>query len=559
MKKADKAAEDVSDKTTDKTGRSVKGDGAAAKDGARPVAARGARIRLKDFEKRIHVRPLTPADFDDLIELQAACFPGMGTWSRDQIVGQIERFPEGQICVEYQGKLVASSSSLIVDFDLYSEWHNWREIASGGFITNHSYDGDTLYGIEIMVHPTFRGMRLARRLYQARKELARRFNLARIIIGGRIPGYGKYADEMSAREYAEQVTQRGLYDPVLTTQVANGFVLKRLIPNYFPSDTESRGYATFLEWTNLEYVPESQRKLQAVSLVRICAVQYQMRLVRNWDEFAMQCEYFLDTASENKSDFVLFPELLTTQLLPTIDERRPSDAARRLSEFTPQYLDFFTRMSIKYNVNILGGSQFVFENDRLRNAAYLFRRDGTIERQDKVHVTPSERRWWGVEPGDGIHVFDSDRGKLAILLCYDVEFPELARIAVGRGAQLLFVPFNTDNREGYLRVRYCAQARAVENDVYVVISGCTGNLPFVANADVHYAQSGIFTPLDFSFARDGIAAECTPNIETLVIHDVDIEQLRRHRRGGTVRTWADRRKDLYRVVYRQGDGPEREV
>jgi predicted amidohydrolase len=313
----------------------------------------------------------------------------------------------------------------------------------------------------------------------------------------------------------------------------------------------------FVSASNLDYVPqEQQRRLKKVSLVRICAVQYQMRLIDSWEEFCTQCEYFLDTASDNKADFVIFPELLTTQLLAIESTKRPADAARKLAERTEAYLDFFTRMSIKYNVNIVGGSQFVVEGDRLFNIAYLFRRDGTIEKQYKMHVTPAERRWWGVEPGGQVQVFDTDRGKVAILLCYDIEFPELARIAAGRGAQLLFVPFNTDNREGYLRVRYCAQARAIENDVYVAISGATGNLPFVENADVHYAQSGIYTPLDFSFARDGIAGECTPNIETLVIHDVDIELLRRHRQGGTVQPWSDRRRDLYSGVWREGDEGE---
>jgi predicted amidohydrolase len=95
--------------------------------------------------------------------------------------------------------------------------------------------------------------------------------------------------------------------------------------------------------------------------------------------------------------------------------------------------------------------------------------------------------------------------------------------------------------------------------VFVAISGCTGNLPFVPNADVHYAQSGIFTPLDFSFARDGIAAECTPNIETLVMADVDLELLRRHRYAGTVQPWNDRRDDLYGVVWQEGQGKTERV
>jgi len=511
--------------------------------------AAGSRIRLEDFERRTLLRPLRIEDFDALIEMQSLCFPGMTTWKREQIESQLAVFPEGQFVIEHEGSVVASAASLVVDFEDYSDWHNWKEIADSGYIRNHDPEGDTLYGIEIMVHPEFRGLKLARRLYAKRREICRRMNLARSIIGGRIPGYGRHAEKMSAREYAEKVTTRGLYDPVLTTQSANGFVLKRLIPNYFPSDSDSRGYATFLEWTNLDYQPESRHRLQRVSHVRLCAVQYQMRLIHTFDEFAAQCEFFIDTASDNKSDFVLFPELFTTQLLTLVKAKHPSDAARSLAEMTPRYLELFTDLAIRYNVNIVGGSQFAVEDGELRNVSYLFRRDGTIGRQYKIHITPAERRWWGVRPGNRVEVFDTDRGKVAILICYDIEFPELARVAASKGAQIVFVPFNTDSRHGYMRIRYCAQARCIENHLYVAVSGCVGNLPFVDNADVHYAQSGIFTPCDFSFARDGVASECTANIETLVLQDVDIEQLRRHKQSGSVQNWNDRRLDVYRIRY----------
>ncbi len=212
-------------------------------------------------------------------------------------------------------------------------------------------------------------------------------------------------------------------------------------------------------------------------------------------------------------------------------------------------------MAVKYNVNIIGGSQFTLaQDDRLLSVTYLFRRDGTIEQQPRLHVTHDETRWWGLDQGQELGVFDTDRGRVAILSSYDVQFPELARLAAGRGAMILFVPFATEDRGGYLRVRYCCQARAVENDVFVVAAGTTGNLPFVAHADTHYAQSGIFTPIDYAFARDGIAGESTPNIETLVIADVDLERLRRHRYEGAVQPWSDRRKDLYRVVWNGGEG-----
>ncbi|REK10528.1 MAG: GNAT family N-acetyltransferase [Planctomycetota bacterium] len=506
-----------------------------------------------EFEHEVVLRHLTVDDFDDLVAMQLRCFPGMHPWGRDQIESQVRTFPEGQLCIEIDGKLAASSCSLIVDFGQYSAWHDWKVIADGGYIRNHDPTGDTLYGIEIMVDPEFPGLNLARRLYDARKELCRERNLARIIIAGRLPGYSKHSDEMSVREYAEAVMNKSLVDPVMTTQVSNGFVLQGLIADYFPSDSESRGWAAFLEWINLDHRPGAKRRFHAVETVRIAVVQYQMRTIESFDDFARQCEYFIDVASDYKCDFVLFPEMITTQLMCLIEEMRPGMAARQLSQFTEDYLELFGRLAVKYDLNVIPGTHFVVEDDRLFNVAYLFGRNGAIGKQYKMHITPSERKWWGVEPGTRLEIHDTDCGKVAICICYDIEFPELARIAAAQGAHVIFVPFNTDTRQGYLRVRYCAQARCIENHQFVAIAGCTGNLPFVDNVDIHYAQSGIFTPADFSFARDGIAAEATPNIETILIHDVDVELARRHRSSGTTKNWYDRRKDVYRVLYKHDD------
>jgi len=516
-------------------------------------------LDLKDYEWKTVVRRLTIDDFDDLVAMQRRCFPDMQPWGRDQIESQLERFPAGQIGVEIDGKLAASSSSLILEYSPNMAWHDWKQTADNGYIRNHNPKGDTLYGIEIMVDPEFRGMKLSRRLYEARKEICREKNLARIIIGGRIPGYAKYADVISAREYVERVIDKAAFDPVLTAQLSNGFALQGLIPDYFPTDTESRGYATFLEWLNLDYQANAKRRYHhAIEPIRLAAVQYEMRAVKSFAEMAQQCEFFIDVASDYQCDFVMFPELFTTQLLSFAKPSRPGHAARELSNFTGEYLEFFTEMSVKYNVNIIGGSHFVVENDVLYNIAYLFRRDGTLEKQYKLHITPSERKWWGVSPGNTVSVFDTDCGPISILICYDIEFPELVRIAANKGAQIIFVPFNTDTRHGYLRIRNCALARCVENHLYVAVAGCTGNLPFVENSDIHYAQSAIFTPADAEFSRDAIAAECNANIETLIIHDVDLELLRRHRDTGSVQNWNDRRKDLYKVVY-QEEGEEFEV
>ena len=516
-------------------------------------------LNLKQFEWSISVRQLTIDDFESLVELAKICFPGMPVWSREQFKSQLSIFPEGQLCIVIDGKLAASASNLILEFDASLEWHNWKAISDEGYIRNHKPKGDTLYGIEIMVHPDFRGMKLSRRLYDARKQICRDRNLSRFIVAGRIPGYHKHADSMSASEYIDRVLQKAIFDPVLTAQLANGFAVKGLIPNYLPADQQSCGYATYLEWTNLEHVTGAKRRFHSVvEPIRICVVQYQLRTIASFEDFAKQCEFFVDTASDYKSDFVLFPELFTTQLLSCVEASRPGHAARQLAEFTPQFLDFFIDMAVRFHINIIGGSQFVIENEKLYNIAYLFRRDGTIGKQYKIHVTPSERRWWGISAGNRVEVFDTDCGPIAIQICYDIEFPELTRIAASKGGQIVFVPFNTDTRHGYLRVRHCAQARCVENHMYVAIAGCTGNLPFVENSDIHYAQSGIFTPADVEFARDAIAAECNPNVETVIIHDLDFEQLRRHKASGSVQNWNDRRGDLYRVTY-QEDGESFEV
>jgi predicted amidohydrolase/ribosomal protein S18 acetylase RimI-like enzyme len=504
-----------------------------------------AEIDMQTFEKKIQVRQVRMEDFDQVVQLQLKCFPGMKPWTREQMVSQLRVFPEGQFCVEYDGKVVASCSSLILDFAMYGELHNWRDISNKGYITNHNPDGNTLYGIEIMVHPKYRGMKLARRLYEARKRLAVERNLMRIVLGGRIPGYGKYAKEMTAREYVDKVIQKVLVDPVLTTQLANGFSLKRLIGSYMESDEESKGYATLLEWSNLDYSPDLDRIFVAAHPIKLCVVQYEMRKINSFEEFVTQCEFFIDVASDYRCDFILFPEIFTTQMLSFIDAERPAIAVRKLAEFTPQFIDRFSKLAINYNINVIGGSHFNIQNDRLYNISYLFQRTGTINKQYKLHITPNEKRWWGVEPGDSVEVFETDKGKISIQICYDIEFPEVSRIAVEKGAQIIFVPFCTDERYGYLRVRYSAQARCIENHVYVAIAGTVGNLPSIHNMDIQYAQSGIFTPADLQFARDAVEAECTPNIETVIIDEVDLELLKRHRQSGSVLNWRDRRTDLY--------------
>jgi predicted amidohydrolase/ribosomal protein S18 acetylase RimI-like enzyme len=507
-----------------------------------------AHLDLKRFEMPIRVRNTTANDFEALEALQRKCFPGMPTWKRSDLESHLRHFPQGQFVVELEGKVIGSCSSLIVDFEEYEDAHSFAEITAGGTIANHDSEGRDLYGIEVMVDPEYRGMKIGRRLYEARKDLCERLNLESIIIAGRMPGYHKVADKMTPRAYVEAIERGEMRDPVLTFQMANGFRVKRLIRDYLPRDEESHGNAVLLEWSNPEFRPKGRKTLKGSLPARVTVIQYKMRKIHSFEDFERQTEYFVDVAANYGSDFAVFPELLTTQLLSCINAKDPASSMRELAKYTERYIAHFTDLAVSYNTNILGGTHIVEENGNLYNVAFLFRRDGTIAKQYKLHITPNERRWWGIQPGNELNIIDTDRGKIAIHVCYDAEFPEVSRLAVDGGARILFVPFCTEDRQGYLRVRYCAQARAVENQVYVVTAGTVGNLPDTQNMDVQYAQSAIYTPSDFVFPRDGIQAETSPNVEMVIVGDVDLEILRRHRKQGSVAQLQDRRHDLYRVV-----------
>ncbi|MEL6375523.1 MAG: carbon-nitrogen hydrolase family protein, partial [Pseudomonadota bacterium] len=213
------------------------------------------------------------------------------------------------------------------------------------------------------------------------------------------------------------------------------------------------------------------------------------------------------------------------------------------------------KLAVSYNINIIGGSHPTKDAEgEIKNTSYVFLRDGSVHAQEKIHPTPSEAYWWNIKGGDRVDVINTDCGPIGVLICYDSEFPELARHLADQGAMLLFVPFCTDERRGYMRVRYCCHARAIENQFYVVLSGVVGNLPNVENMDIHYAESCILTPCDFAFARDGVAADTAANTETIAFADLRLSDLRAARHAGTVRNFRDRRFDLYRVEWQDRRG-----
>ena len=316
-------------------------------------------------------------------------------------------------------------------------------------------------------------------------------------------------------------------------------------------------YATFLEMLNPLFNSAKRRIAgspirKPVRKIRVCAAQYQLRSIKTWDDFERQVEFFVETANEYHCHFLLFPELATAQLFSTMPpDMETLEAVQELAKLHDKYEELFLRMSRQYQLYIIGGSHPLMEDGELRNVAHLFTPAGNIYTQDKLHVTPGERRYWGMQPGEKLKVFDTPHGRIGILVCYDIEFPELGRLLTLNGIEVLFVPFATDERKSYHRVRYCGQARAVENMIYVVMAGCVGNLPQVRSFLVNYGQAAVFTPCDIAFPKDGIAAEADPNCETVVITELDLNDLATQRDLGSVRPLHDRRPDLYSLTPRE--------
>ncbi len=503
---------------------------------------------IKNIEN-IELEFLTIDDYQALKTAMIETYPNMENayWKEELIQILINDFPKGQVVIKVNGNLAGCALALRVDYAQFDRAHTYREVTGNFTFNTLKKDGDVLYGIEVFIKKEFRGLRLGRRLYDYRKELCERENLRGIIFGGRIPNFHKYSHEISPKEYIEKVKRKEIHDPVLNFQISNDFHPSRVMKGYLEGDSQSNEYAVLLEWDNIYYEKTVTKATTKKKVIRLGLIQWQMRPYKNLEELMQQAEFFVDAVSGYRSDFALFPEFFNAPLMAENNHLKESDAIRELAKHTAKIVQKFSELAISYNINIITGSMPEIKKDLLYNVGYLCKRDGTTERYEKLHVTPDEAKVWGMQGGSKLQTFDTDCGKIGILICYDSEFPELSRLLADDGMDILFVPFLTDTQNGYSRVRHCAQARAIENECYVAIAGSVGNLPKVANMDIQYAQSMVFTPCDFSFPANGIKAEATPNTEMILIADVDIDLLRELNQFGSVKNLKDRRKDLFEL------------
>ena len=380
---------------------------------------------------KVEVRNLQMDDYAQLAQSFTRVYADKDVfWTREQIKTLITIFPEGQIVTVVDDKIVGCALSIIVDYDMVKGDHTYAKVTGNETFNTHNPKGNILYGIEVFIHPDYRGLRLARRMYEYRKELCEKLNLKAIMFGGRIPNYYKYADTMRPKEYIEKVRSREIYDQVLTFQLSNDFHVRRVMRNYLPNDEESKHCATLLQWDNIYYQPPTDSYVDKKTTVRVGLVQWQMRSYQTLDDVFEQVEFFIDAVSGYKSDFVLFPEYFNAPLMAKFNHMGEAQSIRALAQYTEEIRDRFINLAIKHNINIITGSMpyVKAEDNGLYNVGFLCRRDGSYEMYEKVHVTPDEVKSWGLSGGRMVKTFDTDCAKIGVLICYDVEFPELSRL-----------------------------------------------------------------------------------------------------------------------------------
>ncbi len=269
--------------------------------------------------------------------------------------------------------------------------------------------------------------------------------------------------------------------------------------------------------------------------IRVASLQYYIRPVHTFEQFRDQVESLVATAADYKCQLLVFPEYFTVQLLTLGDVKRPMpDQVRALAGQLDRYLEIMTALASRHGLYIVGGTIPVVEDGKVYNQCYVFGPGGEHGVQGKLHMTRFETEEWLVTPRSRLRVFETDFGRMGVAICYDVEFPEIARAAAVAEAQILIVPSCTDDRQGFLRVRYCSHARSIENQMYVVHACTVGSLPMVPAVSLNYGQASILTPSDFPFSRDGILAEGNVNQEMMVIGELNLNTIGESRTFGTV-------------------------
>lgn len=289
----------------------------------------------------------------------------------------------------------------------------------------------------------------------------------------------------------------------------------------------------------------------SVERIRVASLQYYIRPVLSFEQFHDQVQSLVETEADYKCQLMVFPEYFTIQLLTLGNVKRPiRDQVRDLARQAPRFIEMMSGLAKRSKLYIAAGTIPVLgeAEDVVHNKCFFFGPTGAHGEQGKLHMTRFESEDWIVSPHSSLKVFETTFGRVAVAICYDVEFPEIARAAARLDAHILIVPSCTDDRQGFLRVRYCAHARAIENQMYVIHSPTVGSLPMVPAVSLNYGQASILTPSDFSFSRDGILAEGNINQEMMVIGELNLQTIQESRSFGTVLPLNDSKRTAEQVA-----------
>ncbi|MEZ4488307.1 MAG: carbon-nitrogen hydrolase family protein [Cyanobacteriota/Melainabacteria group bacterium] len=285
------------------------------------------------------------------------------------------------------------------------------------------------------------------------------------------------------------------------------------------------------------------------STIRIASVQFPLGKIERFEELETQIESYFKAAKESGADLLLFPEYFSLQLVGLIEERKDeAKIFREVAQHSPRVLNLFEHHAKSYGLYAVAGSLPVNENNQLFNDSYLFTPDQIRLQQGKLNATSYERDLLGMSCRDKLNLIDTEFGRMVINICYDIEFPEVSRVATTEGARIILVPSWTDDIQGFTRVRICARARCIENHIYVVQSSVVGSLgrePAVGNL---YGQSAILSPADGIFPVGGIIKEGTANQDDLVVADLDLELLDKVRAHGATLPVSDSEKLTDRAI-----------
>ena len=278
-------------------------------------------------------------------------------------------------------------------------------------------------------------------------------------------------------------------------------------------------------------------------MISVALAQYPVSRLDNWDDFADNIRTWVKSASEKNASLLMFPEYASMELvglLPQDIQVKLNEQLAYLQKFYAGYIALFEQLARQYSLYILAGSYPVLTDEKeYRNRASFFGPSGLIGFQDKLIMTRFERERWRISPGDQLSVFKTDIGNIGINICYDSEFPMLARRQAEAGADVILVPSCTDTQAGYQRVRTGARARALENQCFVLHAALVGDADNNPAVFRNTGKSAVYCPPDSKISDSGIWTQKTDEVAGLLTADIDLAVTQTLREQGQVTTYAD--------------------